>query len=144
MGNLSEHFSYRDFSCKCGGCRNQVRVHLGLVGALEAIMEHFKKIPRITEAFRCEIVCEKRDLQKKNSHRLGKAAHIYIEGVPINELFNFAETVPEIRGIGYYPSEKVIHIDTRYLDKGEEKDKWVKEGAKIMELTPELRSKYGL
>jgi hypothetical protein len=60
------------------------------------------------------------------------------------EVFKFAEALPEIRGIGYYPSEKVIHIDTRSLDKDEEKDLWIKEGTKITELTKELRPKYGL
>ena len=119
-------------------------MHLGLVGALEAIAEHFRKIPRVHEAYRCEAVSEKMGLAKKNSHHMGKAVHISVEGVVISEVFKFAETVPEIRGIGLYPKENFIHIDTRYLDKNEEKDKWIKEGGKVLPLTSELRSKYNL
>ena len=144
MGNVSEHFSNRDFICKCGACGGQVRIHLGLVGALEAIAEHFRKIPRIAEAYRCEIVAEKTNLPKKNAHRMGKAAHISIEGVSLPELFKFAEEVPEIRGLGYYVKENVVHIDTRQMDVPGTKDKWIKDGTKIIPLTDEVRPKFGL
>jgi len=144
MGNLSEHFNYRDFSCKCGQCKYDIRVHLGLVGALEAISEHYRKIPRITEAYRCDLLSEKLGALKKNAHRMGKAAHIYVDGVSLQELFKFVQTVPEIRGIGYYPKENVLHIDTRSLDKDQTKDLWVKDNGKTLPLTSDLKAKYEL
>jgi len=144
MGNLSEHFNSRDFVCKCKECRGKVRIHLGLVGALEAIAERFKRVPRIVEAYRCDILSERNGALKKNSHRQGKAAHIYVEGIPLPELFKFVETLPEIRGIGYYSKENLLHIDTRALDKDEPKDIWVKEGNKILPMNQELKAKYKL
>ena len=144
MGNLSEHFNSRDFVCRCGQCRSDIRIHLGLVGALEMIGFNFKRTPRIASAYRCEYYNEKHNIGKKNSHSQGKAAHIYIDSVALNDLYNFAKTVPEIRGLGYYPDDKCIHIDTRSLDKGAEKDEWYKEGGKLHPMTTEAKARFGL
>lgn len=144
MGNLSEHFNKSDFACRCGQCRGQIRVHLGLVGALEAISEHFKKIPRIHDAFRCEIYAEKHDVQKKNSHRMGKAAHISVDGTELKDVYLYAKSLPEISGLGLYPSDNCVHIDTRELKNPEEKDEWVKDGGKVHPLTADLRARYGI
>ena len=144
MGNLSEHFSNKDFLCRCGECKDAVRIHLGLIGALEAITEYFRKTPTIHEAYRCDIYNEKHNIQKKNSHRLGKAAHISLQNVELKDLFNFAQTLQEIRGIGFNPSENLLHIDTRTLDKDENKEVWLKDGSKITPMTEEMRSRYGL
>ncbi len=75
---------------------------------------------------------------------MGKAAHISIEGVELKDLFLFAETVPEIRGIGFYPAEGLLHIDTRQLDKDEPKDLWIKENGKIHPLSGEHRARHRL
>lgn len=144
MGNLSEHFSYRDFACKCGKCKNEVKIHLGLVGALEAISYHFRRTPRIVEAYRCEESSNPTTPLKRDYHRQGRAAHIYIDGIPLSKLFEFVKTLPEIRGIGFDATERVLHIDTRQSDKNQEKEIWVKENGKILPLTPDLKSKYGL
>ncbi len=57
---------------------------------------------------------------KTSQHCYGKAADVAIDGVPAYELAKFAETLPEIGGIGLYLAkagelgkEKHIHIDTR-------------------------------
>ncbi len=144
MGNLSEHFSSKEFFCKCKECNDAVRIHLGLIGALEAITENFKKTPTIHEAYRCHIYNEKHNVQKKNSHRLGKAAHISMPDVELKDLFNFVQTLPEIRGIGFNPSENLIHIDTRTLDADEKKEVWLRDGTKITPMTDDMRSRYGL
>ena len=144
MGNLSEHFNQRDFSCRCGSCKFQTRIHLGLVGALEAIAENFKKTPIIHEGYRCEMASEKKSDMKKNSHRLGKAAHITILGLPVEELFKFARTLPEVNGLGINFNQGVVHIDTRELNKTGEREEWIKDGDKIIPLTNDLKAKYNL
>lgn len=144
MGNLSEHFNSRDFDCRCGECRNDIRIHLGLVGALEMIGANFRRTPKIVSAFRCEYYNDKHNIGKKNSHSKGKAVHIYVDGAKLSELYNYAKTIPEIRGLGYYPDENCIHIDTRALDKGAEKDEWYKENRNIRPMSPEAKAKYGL
>lgn len=140
MGNLSEHFNNKDFACHCPHCRGEYKIHLGLVGALEMIGSHFHKKVRVLSAFWCDAFNEKQDRPKRSWHARGKAAHIVIDGVPIQELFKFAETIPEARGLGLYPQENLVHIDTRPGDPV----RFVKEGNEYIVLTPEKRSKYGL
>jgi len=140
MGNLSEHFNHKDFACRCPECKGEYRIHLGLVGALEQIGGHFRKKVRIASAYWCDAFHEKQNKTRRSLHTMGKAAHIYIEGISASDLFKYAETVPELRGIGFYPKEKWIHIDTRQGDPA----RFIKEGNDYLPLTSEKRTKYGL
>jgi hypothetical protein len=141
MGNLSEHFNHKDFACRCPQCRGEYRVHLGLVGALEAIAVHFHKRPRIVSAYYCDAYTEKLNREKLSWHSRGKAVNLAIDGVTAVELFKFAETIPGLNGLGLYPEEGMIHIDTRPEEK---KESWVKEKGKYHPLTEERRRQYGL
>lgn len=140
MGNLSEHFNHNDFACKCPACKGEYRVHLGLVGALEQIGGHFRKKVRIDSAFWCDDFHEKQNKPKRSFHTKGKAAHIHIDGVTPQELFKYCETIPELRGLVFYPNETYIHIDTRPGDSV----RVVKENKDYLPLTSDKRSKYGL
>ena len=140
MGNLSEHYNDRDFACHCPECKGKYRVHLGLVGALEQIGGHFRKKVRIVSGYWCDLYHEKLNKTKRSFHTKGKAAHITMDGVAPQELFKYAETIPELRGIGFYPNEKWIHIDTRPGDPA----RFVKEGNDYLPLTSDKRAKYGL
>jgi uncharacterized protein YcbK (DUF882 family) len=140
MGNLSDHFNHKDFACKCPECKGAYKIHLGLVGALEQIAEHFKKRVKVLNAFWCEAHSEKLNRPRLSFHAKGKAAHIAIDGIPLPELFKFAEMVPELHGVGFYPAENVVHVDTRPGDPV----RFVKEGSDYHPLTPERRAKYGL
>jgi hypothetical protein len=140
MGNLSDHFNHKDFACRCPECRGEYRVHLGLVGALEQIGGHFRKKVRVDSAYWCDAFHEKQNKTRRSLHTMGKAAHIYIEGIPPQNLFKYAETLPELRGVGFYPKEKWIHIDTRQG----EPVRFVKEGNDYLPLTSDKRAKYGL
>ena len=142
MGNLSENFNHKDFTCKCESCKGagEYKIHLGLVGALEMIAVHFNKKPRIISAFRCEPQAEKTTGSKRSPHLLGKAAHIILEGVPLSELYKYVKELPEIKGIGIHPKEGSIHVDTRSGERVE----WVKEGDSCNPLTFEKKKQYGL
>jgi len=140
MGNLSEHFSHKDFACHCPECKGEYRIHLGLVGALEQIGGHFRKKVRVLSAFWCDAYHEKMDKPKRSFHTKGKAAHIMIEGISPQELFKYAETIPELRGVGLYPKDNFVHVDTRQGDPA----RWIKEGSNYLSLTAEKRTKYGL
>jgi hypothetical protein len=142
MGDLSEHFNSKDFNCKCKECRGEgFKIHLGLVGALEMIAEHFKKPVKIISAYWCEAYNESLKREKVSYHVKGKAVHVCIDEVPLSELFKYAEAIPEINGIGLYPQEGFIHLDTRPQEK---RETWVKEGERYAPLTPEKRRQYGL
>ncbi len=140
MGNLSEHFNHKDFACSCPECKGEYRIHLGLVGALEQIGSQFKKKVKVVSAFWCDTFYEKLNKSKRSFHTMGKAAHIAIDGVPLPELFKYCETLPELRGLIFYPRESYIHVDTRSTDPV----RLVKEGSDYLPLTPEKRTKYGL
>ena len=142
MGDLSEHFNHADFKCHCPECRGEgYRIHLGLVGAIEMIADHFQKPIKILSGFWCEKYFEKLKKEKPSFHCKGKAAHFAIEGAPLNEIFAFAETVPELNGIGLYPQEGFIHVDTRPAEK---RELWVKEETHYYPLSPEKRKQYNI
>jgi len=141
VGNLSENFNHKDFACRCPACRGEYRIHLGLVGTLEAIAIHFKKRPKILSAFFCEDYTEKLNREKLSYHSKGKAVNFTLEGVPAAEVFKFAEGLPGINGLGFYPDDNAVHIDTRPVEK---KESWIKEKGKYSPLTTEKRHQYGL
>ena len=141
MGNLSENFNHKDFACKCPDCKGEYRIHLGLVGKLEQIAVHFSKRPKIMAGFYCEDYLETQKREKLSYHAKGKAANIAIEGVPAAELFKYAETIEGVNGLGFYPEENMVHIDTRPIEK---KEAWIKERGKYAPLTEEKRRQYGL
>lgn len=141
MGNLSENFNHKDFACKCPECKGEYRIHLGLVGILEEIAAHFKKRPKILAGFYCAEYFEKLGRDKPSWHPKGKAANITIDGLPVAELFKFAETIPGVNGLGFYPEENAVHIDTRPPEK---KEVWIKERGKYSPLGPDKRAQYGL
>ncbi|MDI6732026.1 MAG: D-Ala-D-Ala carboxypeptidase family metallohydrolase [Candidatus Margulisbacteria bacterium] len=141
MGDLSEHWSNKEFACRCPECKGEYKVHLGLIGALEMIGGHFRKKIKLLSAFWCDAYYEKLNRSGRRSfHTMGKAVHIAVDGVSSQELFKFCETVPELRGIIFYPKENFIHIDTR----PGEPVRLVKEGNDYLPLTAEKRAKYGL
>jgi len=140
MGNLSEHFNHKDFACRCPECKGEYRIHLGLVGALEQIGGHFRKKVKIVSAYWCDAYYEKLNKTKRSFHTMGKAAHILIDGISPPELFKYAETIPELGGVGFYPKENFIHVDTRSGDPV----RFVKEGNDYLPLTSDKRAKYGL
>jgi len=140
MGILSEHFNNKEFACNCRECRDEYKIHLGLVGALEQIGGHFRKKVRVVSGFWCDNFHEKLNKPKRSFHTKGKAAHIKMDGITTQELFKYAETIPELRGMVFYPKEEFIHVDTRPGDPVRQ----VKEGNDYHALTPEKRARYGL
>lgn len=141
MGDLSEHYNHRDFACRCPECKGEFRIHLGLVGILEMLAVHFKQRPKVVSAFFCEAYSEKLKRERPSFHTKGKAVNISLEGIPTNEIFKFAETIPGVNGLGFYPEENMIHLDTRPIEK---KDAWIKEKGKYSPLSSEKRLQYGL
>ncbi|OGC06370.1 hypothetical protein A2526_01495 [candidate division WOR-1 bacterium RIFOXYD2_FULL_36_8] len=142
MARLSEHFRDEDFRCRCNFCKGQeFRIHLGLVGVLEMIGEHFKKKVSVLSAYWCDEHYESLNRNSRSYHTMGKAAHIKIEGIELNELFKYVETIEGLNGLGFYPKEGFVHIDTRPSEK---KESWIKEGESYTSITAEKRRQYGL
>ena len=143
MGNLSEHFNHQDFFCRCEACKasKEYKIHLGLVGALEAVQSLVNKPVKVKAAYRCEAENERLGGGRKSFHIYGKAAHISVDGMKPQELFIKAREVPEIKGLGLNVDDGTVHIDLRDVP---ERMEWVKERGKYIELTPDKKHVYGL
>lgn len=140
MAKISEHFNDKDFSCNCKYCQGSLKISLGLIGALELIRCHFNRRVNIIRAYRCPELNNELRGWNKSYHLEGKAADITVSGVPYEEVFKYIEiNVPEVKGLGLYPGEKFVHLDVRDAD---QKQLWVFEINKYIELTPEKRAQY--
>lgn len=109
---LSPHFLRSEFACPCCGRANVVS---RLVVALELLCEIAGRAVRITSGVRCPRHNRKVGGQPRSQHLEGIAADIVIEGLSVEEMFHLALEVPAFLngGIGIYPQEGFIHVDTR-------------------------------
>ena len=143
MGNLSEHFNHQDFFCRCEACKasNEYKIHLGLVGVLEALAVKLNKPIKIKAAFRCEAENEKLGGGRKSFHLRGKAAHIYVDGMRPQELFKHLREIEDVKGLGLNLEDGTVHVDLRPET---EREEWVKEKGKYIALTADKKHIYGL
>jgi hypothetical protein len=140
MGDISFHFSSRDFACNCGEVEQRVRISLVLVGYLELIRNHFNKRVDIVKGYECRNSSEKRGSFKKNWHAFGKAIIFKVQDVPAAEVFRYAESFAEIRGVGFDPKNDAVSIDVR----DREQARFVIEHDMQTALTPVLRQQHNL
>jgi len=142
MGDLSEHFNHKDFICRCAVCKGkEFKIHLGLVGILEQVWEHFQKPIKVLQGFRCEEENEKEGKPQKSLHVLGKAVHVVIQDVSPPALIEYLRTLEDVRGIGFNVEDNSVHIDARRDVRVE----WVREGkSRYVPLSPEKKQQYGL
>lgn len=110
MGDLSTHFSRREFACKCGCGYDTVDVQL--LEACEAVRQHFGAAVTITSGCRCAAHNARVKGSPKSQHLLGRAADIVVKDVPAADVAHYLERAFLGRyGIGRYPT--FTHIDTR-------------------------------
>lgn len=136
---ISEHFSERDFVCRCGQCEGDLRISLGLVGGLEMLRARAKSRVNIIKGYVCPESQENSGRIRRNFHAQGVAADITVDRVSLKDTFMLAETIEEFKGIGLNLKDKCVHVDTR---KEVERKLWVEEGSQVLDLTPENREHY--
>ena len=116
---LSPSFKVREFACKGS---DVVLLDEELVVLLQCIREHFGKPVHITSGYRTAAHNAAVGGSKSSQHLLGRAADLYVEGVPVAAVAAYAETLlPSRGGIGRYPKDAAhpkrstgwVHIDTR-------------------------------
>lgn len=114
---LSPHFHVREFRCKDGS--DPVFMDTELVELLERIREHFGKPVVITSAYRTPAHNAKAGGAKFSQHLYGRAADIRVQGVSVEEVAAYAESLmTDWGGIGRYPVKAGratgwVHVDTR-------------------------------
>lgn len=121
---LSTNFTVKEFACKDGS--DPIFVDTELVTLLQAIRDHFHKPVVINSAYRTAAynLSKKVGGAKFSQHQYGKAADIYIQGILISQIADYANSLmPDRGGIGTYPSKPgvrdcaFVHVDVR-KDKG--------------------------
>ena len=135
---VSDHFFLRDFTCKCGSCKNTVKVSLGLIGGLELLWSKVRRRINIAKGFSCA-ECAGSSRIRKNYHAFGIACDLYIPGIPLEKVFKLADEVPEFTGIGLNFTDRYVHVDTR---KDKERTLWVVQAGNHIDLTEENRKEY--
>ena len=115
MGDLSQHFSRHEFTCKghhcCGGV---APVDGRLIAALETFRTLVDGPVHITSGFRCLTYNRTLNSLDTSQHPRGYAADIArIPNMSIDEMAALAETIDAFQqgGIGRYPT--FLHLDVR-------------------------------
>ena len=120
---LSTNFTVREFACKDG--TDPVFVDTELVQVLQSIREHFGKPLTITSAYRTAAHNKAVGGAAYSQHCYGRAADIRVQGVSVETLAAYAETLlPDTGGIGRYPVKTGrpagwVHVDVR-----KDKSRW--------------------
>lgn len=114
---LSPAFRVREFRCRDG--TDTILIDEGLVVLLQCIREHFGKPVTITSGYRTAAHNKAVKGATYSQHCYGKAADIRVQGVGVEAVAAYAETLlPNRGGVGRYPvkagrAKGWVHVDTR-------------------------------
>ena len=114
---LAPSFAVREFRCRDGS--DTIMVNQALPVLLQAIREHFGRAVVITSGYRTAAHNAKVGGSKSSRHLLGRAADIQVQGVAVEAVAAYAESLmPDWGGVGRYPvkagrAKGWVHVDTR-------------------------------
>lgn len=114
---LAPDFKVREFRCRDGS--ETVMVDETLTVVLQCIREHFGKPVTITSGYRTAAHNAAVGGAKSSQHLLGRAADIRVQGVSVEDVAAYAESLmPDWGGVGRYPVKAGratgwVHVDTR-------------------------------
>ena len=114
---LAPDFKVRELRCRDGS--DTVMVDETLTVVLQCIRDHFGKPVTITSGYRTPAHNAAVGGAKSSQHLLGRAADIRVEGVSVEDVAAYAESLmPDWGGVGRYPVKAGrptgwVHVDTR-------------------------------
>jgi uncharacterized protein YcbK (DUF882 family) len=111
MGDLSQHFSRKEFECRCCG-RLQLDSHL--VEGLEALRALAGVTVVVNAGYRCPRHNQEVGGVPNSEHTRGLAADIRLPGLSLQQMYELAMQVPQFAegGIGVYDGD-FLHVDVR-------------------------------
>lgn len=113
MGDLSAHFSKKEFACKCGCGFDSIDKKL--IDKLEDLRAMLGKPIKINCGCRCmnhneELIKQGYQASRNSQHLIGTAADIRVDGVSPSKVADVAELIG-FGGIGRYRT--FTHVDVR-------------------------------
>lgn len=114
---LAPDFKVRELRCRDGS--DTVMVDETLTVVLQCIREHFGKPVTITSGYRTAAHNAAVGGAKSSQHMLGRATDIRVEGVSVEDVAAYTESLmPDWGGVGRYPVKAGratgwVHVDTR-------------------------------
>ena len=114
---LAPDFKVRELRCRDG--TDSVMVDEALTVVLQCIREHFGKPVTITSGYRTAAHNAAVGGAKSSQHLLGRAADIRVQGVSVEDVAAYTESLmPDWGGVGRYPVKAGratgwVHVDTR-------------------------------
>lgn len=109
---LSKKFQDDEFKCHC--C-NEIKIDPKLIDVLQMIRDITERPIKINSGYRCPTHNKKIGGSPKSQHLLGKAADIVIKGLSVKQMYQVLVPFHKkyFAGLGIYPEQGFIHIDTR-------------------------------
>ena len=114
---LAPDFKVRELRCRDGS--DTVMVDETLTVVLQCIRDHFGKPVTITSGYRTPAHNAAVGGAKSSQHLLGRAADIRVQGVSVEDVAAYTESLmPDWGGVGRYPAKAGratgwVHVDTR-------------------------------
>ena len=120
---IAPDFKVRELRCRDG--TDTVMVDEVLTVVLQCIREYFGKAVTITSGYRTAAHNAAVGGAKSSQHLLGRAADIRVQGVSVEDVAAYAESLmPDWGGVGRYPVKAGRTIGWVHVDTRQNKSRW--------------------